>query len=138
MEVETRRRTGRVARITRNRTIGMSEHRLFTRECIKHFTRFTHQFRAIGLGTEMHVATSNGIARLHDFPFLVRFTHRALGQRVATPFEAAQSPWRPQSFELPSTLWRGRAGSNQARSRSDGAVAVDGINFDFGACVDVD
>src|SRR6266851_9460919 len=80
----------------------------------------------------MHVATRDGIAGLHYFPFLVRLAHRTLHQRVTAPFEPTQAPRCAQSFEWPSACRSGGSGSNQAGPRADGAVAIDAINFHGG------
>src|ERR1700739_1192040 len=81
----------------------------------------------------MYIALRDGIARLYDFPFFVLLAHGALQQHVTAPFEAAQPPRRAQGLELPSASLSGRTGSDQAGARSDGAVAINAVDFHRGA-----
>src|ERR1700747_3689995 len=81
----------------------------------------------------MCVALRDGVARLYDLPFFILYAHGALDQHVTAPFETAQSPRRAQSVELPSANLSGRTGSDQAGARSDGAVAINAIDFHRGA-----
>src|SRR5258708_6615062 len=81
----------------------------------------------------MHVATRDGVTRLHHFPLFVLFAHRTLHQRRTAPFESTQTPRRAQSFKLPSAYRSGGTGSNQTGARADGAMAIDAVYFDGGA-----
>ena len=124
---------GSVAGIAGHGTVGVGEHAFVVRENGEDFAGLAQQFRAIRLGAEMHIARGDGVARLHDFPFLILIAHGALHERVRTPFEAAQSPRRAQCFQVTSACGRSGAGGNEAGVRANGAMTIDTIDFDRGA-----
>src|SRR5258708_39556444 len=93
----------------------------------------------------MHVAGSNGIGGLNDFPFFVFVRHGVLDERFATPLKAAKSPGRAESVGVTAAFWSaytmhdgkcfwGRGpGGDQRGFLANGAVAIDAVDFDGGS-----
>ena len=71
-----------VAGVAGHRVVGVREVGVVLWHLGLHDAVFGHEFCAVGLHAEVHVAGSDGVSGLHDFPLFVFISHAALDQRA--------------------------------------------------------